>query len=218
MKTQSSKQGFVWGGLLILFGIMGLVEVYTNLTAWAWVAILALAGLGVFGAFLTERSDWGLLIPAYVMWAIASLVGLIELNALHDSFIPTFVLLVIALPFLIGYLRNRANWGLLIPFYVLLAVGVMVWLLERRILEDLMIPAYVMFVIAIPFYVVYGLNPRQWWPLIPAAIMTVIGLSFLVAEAMVGYVVPIVLILAGLWILLRQFIHRESPADKPKGS
>jgi hypothetical protein len=216
MKTESNKQGIVWGGFLILFGVLGLVEVYTDLTAWAWVAILAAAGLGIFGIYLTERSDWGLLIPAYVMEAIATLVALIELDALRDEFIATFVLTAIALPFLVGYWRNREQWGLLIPAYVLLAVGVMVGLLERGILNDLLVPAYVMFAIAIPFFVVYGRNPQQWWALIPGGIMAVIGLSFLIAEATIGYVVPIVLILAGIWILVRQNIHRESHADKPK--
>ena len=214
--TKSRKQGYIWGVLLILFGILGLVEVYTDLTAWAWVAILAAAGLGAFGVYLIDRSNWGLLIPTYVMWAIAGLVALIESNILRGDFIATFVLMTIALPFLVGYLRNREQWGLLIPAYVLLAVGVMVWLLERGVLGDLLIPAYVMFAIALPFFVVYGRNPQQWWALIPGGIMTAIGLAFLIAETAVGYVGPILLILAGVWILLRQFTHREPPADKRK--
>ena len=217
MKTKSNKHSLVWGSLLIFFGVVGLVEVYTDLTAWAWVAILAAAGLGIFGIYLTERSEWGLLIPAYVMGTIAALVALIELDVLRDDFIATFVLTVIALPFLVGFLRNREQWGLLIPAYVLLAVGVMVWLLERGVLTDLLVPAYVMFAIAIPFFVVYGRNPHQWWALIPGGIMAVIGLSFLIAEAMAGYAVPAVLILAGIWLLVRQFTHRETPADQPKG-
>ncbi len=46
--------------------------------------------------------------------------------------------------------------------------------------------------------------------------MTVIGLSFLIAEAMAGYVIPVVLILAGIWILVRQRVHSETPSDKLK--
>ncbi|MCP4418751.1 MAG: hypothetical protein GY805_19205 [Chloroflexi bacterium] len=216
MKAQSKNQGIVWGGLLIFFGIVGLIEMVTDLTAWAWVAGLTVAGLGIFGIYRANRSEWGLLIPAYVMWAVAALVALIELNILRGELIPLFVLTAVALPFLFGYLRNREQWGLLIPAYVLLAVGVMVWLIERGILNDLLIPAYVMFAIAIPFFVVYGRNSQHWWALIPGGIMTVIGLSFLIAETMAGYVVPAVLILAGIWILARQFIHRESPSDQLK--
>ena len=74
MKSQTRKQALVWGGLLILFGVITLLETFTDLTAWTWVALLAAAGLGVFAVYLTDRSDRGLLIPAYVLWAIAGLI------------------------------------------------------------------------------------------------------------------------------------------------
>ena len=69
-----------------------------------------------------------------------------------------------------------------------------------------------MFAIAIPFLVVFALNPKEWWPLIPGGIMAVIGLAFLVAEAAVEYIAPVVLVLAGIWILARQFIHKQPAA------
>jgi hypothetical protein len=138
------------------------------------------------------------------------------LNVLRDEFIATYVLAAIALPFLVAFLRDRSRWGLLIPAYVLLAVGVMVVLIEGGPLSDLLIPAYVLFAIAIPFFVVYARDPKQWWPLIPGGIMAVIGLSFLIAEAAVQYVGPAVLVLVGVWILVRQFTRREPTApDAP---
>ncbi|MCP5019870.1 MAG: hypothetical protein GY938_31985, partial [Ketobacter sp.] len=152
----------------------------TDLTAWVWIAILAIAGLGIFGIYLANRSEWWLLIPTYVMWAVAALVALIQLNILRGEFIAPFVLTAVALPFLFAYLRNREQWGLLIPAYVLLAVGVMVFLIGRGVLNDLMIPAYIMFTIAIPFFIVFGRNSQHWWALIPGGIMTVIGLAFLI--------------------------------------
>jgi len=216
MKSQARKQSLVWGGLLILFGVMALVETCTDLTAWVWVAVLAAAGLVIFGVYLTDRSQWGLLIPAYVLWAVAGLIALTTLNVLRDESVATYVLAAIALPFLVAFLRDRSRWGLLIPAYVLLAVGVMIGLLGVGVLSDLLIPAYVMFAIAIPFFVVYARDPKQWWPLIPGGVMAVIGLAFLVAEAAVQYVGPAVLILVGVWILVRQFARREPTApDAP---
>ena len=209
MKSQARRQGLVWGGLLIFFGVMALLEAYTDLSAWVWVAILAAAGLGVFGIYLTDRSQWGLLIPAYVLWAVALMVALITLNVLRDEFIATYVLATIALPFLVAFLHDRSQWGLLVPAYVLLAVGVMIGLIGRGVLSDLLIPSYVLFAIAIPFFVVYARDPKQWWPLIPGGIMAVIGLIFLIAEAAVQYVAPAVLVLVGVWILVRQFTRRE---------
>ena len=213
MESHTRKQSLIWGGLLIFFGLVWLVETYTDLSEWVWVAILVAAGLGVFGVYLTDPSEWGLLIPAYVLLAVAGLIGLITLNILRDQFVATYVLTAIALPFLVAFLRDREQWGLLIPAYVLLAVGVMVGLIGAGFLNDLLIPTYVMFAIAIPFLVVYARNPKQWWPLIPGGIMAVIGLSFLIAEAAVEYIVPVVLVLAGIWILVRQFIRRESTAS-----
>jgi hypothetical protein len=209
MKSQASRQGIVWGGLLILFGVVGLVATFADLTAWLWVAILAAAGLGVFGVYLTDRSEWGLLIPAYVLWVVALMVALITLNVVRDEFIATYVLAAIALPFLVVFVRDRESWWALIPAYVLLTVGIMVGLIEGGVLSDLLIPAYVMFAIAVPFIVVYARDPKEWWPLIPGGIMAVIGLAFLVAEAQVQYIGPAVLVLVGVWILVRQFTRRE---------
>jgi hypothetical protein len=212
MQSQNKRQALVWGGLLILFGVMGLVATLTDLSAWIWVIILALAALAVFGVYLTDRSEPTLLIPAYVLWAVAGLVALTTLNVLRDEFIAMYVLVAIALPFLVVFVRDRAQWWALIPAYVMLAVGLMVVLTASGILSELLIPAYVMFAIAIPFLAVYALNPKQWWPLIPGGIMAVIGLAFLVAEAALGYIAPAVLVLIGIWILVRQFIRKEPAA------
>ena len=210
--SQAGKKGLVWGGLLVALGVMLLIqEVYVDLTAWIWVAVLAAVGFGAFLIYLTDPSDWGMLIPAYVLWAIAGLIALIELNVLKYDWIALYVLTAIALPFLVGFLRDRNRWGLLIPAYVLLAVGLMVGLIGAGVLDDLLIPAYVMFGIAIPFLVVYLRNRAHWWALIPAGIMAVIGLSFLIAEEAAQYVMPVMVILAGIWVLARQFLVKESP-------
>jgi hypothetical protein len=209
MMTSSRKGALVGGGLLILFGVMSLVQVYIDLGAWVWVAALGLAGLAVFAIYFTDRSETWMLIPGYVLWAIAGLIALVMLNILREEAIAFYVLSAVGLPFLVVYLRDRANWWALIPAYVLFAVGLMVALIGTGILNDLLIPSYVMFAIAIPFFVVYISNSSNWWALIPAGIMTAIGLSFLIAEAAVQYVMPVILILAGGWILWRQFARQE---------
>ncbi len=265
MKLQSKNQALVWGSLLIIFGVVGLVESFTDLSTWAWVAILAATGLGIFGIYLRDRSEWWPLIPAYALWAVAGLLALVELNVLDGEFLAayvlsaialpflvvylqnraqwwslipayvllavaamillgetvllpatfeaTFVLTAIALPFLVVYLRNRAQWWPLIPAYVLLSIAVMIPLDELGVLNDFLVPAYVMFVIAIPFFIVYFRNPKQWWPLIPGGIMAAIGLSFLLAEAF-QYVFPALVILVGFWVLIRSFTRKEPLGDE----
>jgi hypothetical protein len=137
------------------------------------------------------------------------MLGLTEWHILPDAFVATYVLTAIALPFLVVFLRNRSNWWALIPCYVLLAIGIMVALIELRVLNDLLIPAYVLLAIAIPFFVVYARDPKQWWPLIPGGILALIGISFLVATTAVQYVGAVVLIIAGVVILVLQLVRRK---------
>ena len=205
------KQGLVWGGLLILLGMMSLGETFFNLSAWAWVAMLIVGGLGVYGLYSIDRTEKWMLVISYALLALASLVSLLTLNILQDPFIATFVLLAIALPFLMAFLQSkRTKWGLLIPFYILLSVGVMVPLIGFGVLEGVLIAAYVLFAIAIPFFVVYARNSRKWWALIPGGITSIIGLSFLIAENAIQFVAPIAMIIAGIWIAFRAISERKS--------
>lgn len=210
MKT-GTKQSLVWGGLLILFGVLALVETYTDLGPWIWIVVLTLAGLGVYGVYAMDRSEKWLLIVSYVLLVVAGLVTLITLNILRDEAIATYVLTAIAAPFLLIFLQSdRSKWGLLLPPYILIAVGVMVGLIGVGFLDDLLVPAYVLIVVSIPFFVVYARDTKKWWALIPGGITAIIGLSFLIAEAAVQFVVPAVLIIAGIWVLFRQFRNKEA--------
>ncbi len=209
MKSQT-KHGLVWGGLLILLGVLSLVETYTDLGPWVWIAVLAVVGLGVYGLYAMDRSQKWMLIVSYALLVIAGLVTLITLNVLRDEAIATYVLTAIAAPFLVAFLQDRTRRGLLIPAYILLAVGVMVGLIGIGLLNGLLVPAYVLIAVSIPFFVVYARNTKQWWVLIPGGITALVGLSFLIAEAAVRFVVPAVLILAGIWVLVRQFTHKEA--------
>jgi len=209
MKT-NSNQNLVWGGLLILLGVLSLMGSFVSFGPWVWVAVLAAAGLGVYVLYARERTEKWMMIPSYVLLVIAGLLALITLNILRDEAIATYVLWAVGAPFLYVFLQDKTNWGFLIPAYVLFAVGLMVGLIGLRILDDLLIPAYVMFAIALPFFYTYFRDTTQWWPLIPGGIMGVIGLSFLIAESAVQYIVPIALIIAGIWVLARQYLSKDS--------
>ena len=216
MESQSKRRSLVWGGYFVLFGLALLVQLFVELGPWVWTLILAAAGLGAFVVYRTDRADVALLIATYVMWVIALMVLLVTINVLQDGFIAFYALAAIALPFLRVYLRDRSERWPLIPFYVLLAIGVMVVLLDLDVLDDNLVPAYVMFVIAIPFYVVYSRDRTQWWPLIPAGIMTVIGLSFLLAGGGFQTILALVLVVVGVGILVRAL--RQRRVDGPAAS
>lgn len=215
MNKQSRNSGLVLGGLLIVFGVLALLETFTDLGAWVWVAVLAIGGLLVYGVYATDRAEKWLLIISYAMLVVAGLVTLVTLDLLQDAYVATYVLLAIAIPFLVAFLFDRTRWGLLIPFYVLLAIGVMVPLTELGILEDTLVAAYVLFAVAIPFFVVYLRNTRSWWALIVGGILSLVGLGFLIAEAAVEYIFAAVLIVVGIVIVIRQFTKGEEPPEEP---
>ena len=213
MNTKSRNQGFVLGGLLILFGVLALLENVTDFSIWIWVGVLVIGSLLVYAVYATDREEKWMLIISYAMLAVAGLLTLLELDVLKDALVATYVLLAIALPFLMAFLLNRTNWGLLIPAYVLFVIGVMIPLIEIGVLADFIIPAYILFAIAIPFFAVYLRNSSNWWALIPAGILSVIAASFLVAEAAVEYIIAVALIGGGILIVVRQFTRRDEIDD-----
>jgi hypothetical protein len=207
--NKQTKQSLVWGGLLILIGSMTFVETITYLGPWIWVAGLAAAGAGIYALYSTDKAEKWMLVVSYVLETVAALVALLTLKILPVTYIPTFVLLNIAIPLLVIYLQgDRKQWGLLIPIYILAAVAGMVPLIIKGFLDGVLIAAYVLFAVAIPFFVVYFRNSKNWWALIPGIITAIVGFSFLIAENRVKYVAPIGLIIAGIWLTARTFNQR----------
>jgi hypothetical protein len=209
-----------WAALIpayILWAVALLIALITlNILRDEAIAAFVLSAIALpfLVVFLRDRNQWWALIPTYVLLAVGSMVGLIGIGILRDEFIATYVLWAIALPFLVVFLSDTDQWWPLIPTYVLGAIGLMVGLIGVGLLRDLLIPAYVMFAIALPFFVVYVRDSKQWWALIPAGIMAAIGLSFFIAESAVSYVGPIVLIAAGVWVLARQVKSKEPSTEE----
>jgi len=159
--------------------------------------------------FLRDRRQWWALIPAYVMLVVAAIVFFAEGRGFPDYLVGTFVLFSIGLPFLAVFLRDRAHGWALIPAYVMFSIGLIIPLAELN-LDGNYVAAYVMFAIALPFWVVYARDRTQWWALIPGGIMVAIGGSLLLAEQLFRYLLPAAIIAAGLWILVRQFRGKDS--------
>lgn len=213
MKWGSVKQSIVLASSLMLVGILALIEVYIDLSPWVWVAAFAVAGVVAFVVYLTDRPNWSLLVSTYVMLAIAALIALSTLDMLRGEAVAVFALLVIAIPFLTVYLHDRSQWWALIPAYVMLAVASMIGLQEVGLLSEQLTGSYVLFCVAIPFFVVYARNPKQWWFLIPAGVLTIVGLSLLIAADVGTYIVPVILIAAGALIVVRML-----RGDRRRGS
>ena len=215
MKNTSTRQSVVLGGLLLLLGGLLLVQEFVELSEWVWIIALIGSGLAVYGIYAIAREETWMLIMSYVLLAIGVLILIATQDLLDGTLIATYVFVVIAIPFVYGYFRTgRENWGLLIPAYVMLVLAVFVPLVESETLQETTIPAFILFAVSLPFFAAFAANSSQRWALVVGGITALVGISLLFASGVAEYVLPIALILAGVWILVRQITRREpSSAD-----
>jgi hypothetical protein len=227
MLSRAVKQALIWGGVLILLGVLLLVNRSVALSPWVWASFLMGAGLGAFGLYLTDRSDGLVLLASYLLWAVAGLIALVPPGFLRDEAIACYVLLAIALPFLAIYSRDRARWWALIPAYPLLVVSGAIGLAKAGLFGDDLVSAFVVLAIAIPFFVIYARDRKRWWALIPGVVLAAVGLSIgswlpwhavrasLIAGDVVEYGAALVLLVAGAWILVRATAGRDPAGRDP---
>ena len=123
MESAAGRRRFVWGGLVILLGAMSVLQVLVGLNAWAWALVLTAGGLGVFAVYLTDRSDWGWLIPTYVLWVAAGLIALTELGILQDETLGGYVSLAVSIPFIVIHALKPTQTDALIIGLIAGAIG-----------------------------------------------------------------------------------------------
>ena len=170
-----------------------------------YIAVILMPGFAIpfLYVYFKNQQRWWALIPAYVFLLIGLLITSSEVLRLGDKAIAPGILGGIGLPFLYVYFRNRENWWALIPSYALLAIAAMIGLLEFRLLSGMAVPAFIMLVIAIPFFFVYFRDQEKRWALIPGGITALVGLGFLFGTDYGAYFTSAVLVLAGVWMLVQ---------------
>ena len=205
--TKWIESRLLWGLLLIVAGGLFLLQ---NLglfqaTGLVWAVLLGLGGVFFVSVFVQSREHWWSLIPGITLLAIALLIFL-------ESYFPRVtdiwgggvILGGIGLAFLAVYLANRTNWWALIPMGVMLTLAGVTVLDEITSLDT----GGVFFLGLGATFALVALLPAEGtemrWAWIPAGIMLVMGLFISVqAASLFGYVGPVILILAGLFFILR---------------
>ncbi|MBN2043571.1 MAG: hypothetical protein JW757_01020 [Anaerolineales bacterium] len=183
MVSRENKRDIGWGILLITFGIVALLNLFVSISDWMIVLILAGGGLVNLALFLTDRKDWVLLIPAYILLSAALITAIVSLDLLRGTIIAPAVLMLVALPFFVVFLFNpKENWWALIPSWVMVSIGLMVFLLGLNLLPGGVVPLYILGSIALPFLVVFFLNRDNWWALIPAWSLLAIGMMIFLID------------------------------------
>lgn len=211
MKILESR--ILWGGLLILAGILFLVQ---NLGIFRvgdlfWVALLALAGVFFLSIFLQNKSNWWPLIPGLTLFSVGSIVLLNWVSPdFGERWSGSIILAGIGLSFALVYLIARQNWWAIIPAGVLFTLAVIAGLEEY--FPALGTAGLFFLGLGLTFALVALLpNPQgdMRWAWIPGGILLLIGSIFFVAgENLLVYVWPIILIVAGGWFIIRAIRNR----------
>jgi hypothetical protein len=167
-----------WGWLFpagVFGGLALVITLATNNVDSAAVASPLFIGLLIpfAAAYLTDRTrNWWALIPGGVMLFLALTTLLVD-NA-GGQWVGVMFLLMFAIAFLVVYLTNRTRtWALLVAYIF----GVLSLAPMLAAIGDMAgyFGSVLMFAIALPFFIVYFRTPDNWWAIIPAGALSVVG-------------------------------------------
>ena len=226
-------------GVLLLLDLLGILDS----AALVWPLIFAAAGAAFLTLFFRSRDNWWAAIPGSVFLGLAAVVLITQLWPGPGTYwAGAFLFLFMGAGFGAVYVRESANWWALIPCGVMLTLSLVVAL--PPVWEGMPVAAVLFLGLAATFAVL-SLVPvrperrpgqpetvpaqpgaaepaRMKWPLIPAAVLAVLGLIFaLQATALLAaseYFVPVLLLLAGAGLLVYAYRHRAGGHRKAHGA
>lgn len=215
------NSSLIWGGLLIVLGLLILVENLDLLGDWDapfWSLILGAIGLIFLTTYLRDRKQWWALIPGLVILAIAVAVFFAEQDLVADYLVATIILAGVGLPFLMIFLADRQHWWALIPAMTMLGITAGVFLEGIGAIGEPAVGGLAVGGISLGFVSIYLIDRKQWWALIPGSIMGIVAFFLLLAAA-ARFIWPAALILLGLLLLrgsLRGGRRAAPPARAPE--
>ncbi len=156
------------------------------------------------------RLIWGVALIAIGAFFLAQQLGL--LGAVQVSFW-AFAFGLLGLMFLGAFISDRRQWWALIPGFILLGAVMLIVNDQNEFVAAQQAGALFLFSIGLPFLLIYLVDRRQWWALIPGGVLTVIALiTFLSGRVLSGQAIAAIM-LFGLAIVfgLVRFVTRSSP-------
>lgn len=216
-----------WGLLLIAAGVIFLLQnmgFYLNLGPLVAVFLFSAGGLIFLFTFLTNfRERWWAAIPGTTLLGLAATV-------LFDNYAPAFLaglggpffLASIGIGFALVYLSDLNKWWALIPGGVMVTLGTVAAVDELRFLR--IDSGGIFFVgLGVTFLAVALLTgqrgERQSWALIPAAVLTLMGIF--IGTPWLGTLAnlwPVALIVVGIIWVVRASAQRDkqiTSQDRP---
>jgi hypothetical protein len=202
---------YIFGGLLILFGAVFLLDnlnVIKNVSDVFFGLLFAVGGAFFLYIYLSENKQWWALIPGFVLLGLGALIGLDALlPSWGDDIGGTLFLASVSLPFWIIYLRFRGDfWWALIPAGVMLTVALIAGV-EAFVPGMDLGGTLLFFGMGLTFFLIGVISTpagQMRWAYIPAAILTLMGFIVLAIEFESGAVFAAsALILVGVYQIYR---------------
>jgi len=206
MKNDQSR--LIWGGILILAGILFLLQelnILGNASQYLWLIFMA-AGAAVFiWIYFTKKEQWWAIIPGLTLLGL-SLSGLDSLLNFYpgSNWTGAIFLGCIGLAFWLIYLRRQDQWWAIIPG------GVLITLAAVAGLEKVLYWSGGIFFLGLAAtFALVGILPNQLdtrWAFIPAAILAVLGVvSFAPLKSVMVVIWPVAFIALGVYIIFRSW-------------
>ena len=207
MKKDLSR--LVWGGVLILAGILFLLQemrILGNAFQFLWLLIMAAGSVVFLWIYFSRKDQWWAIIPGLVLLglAVSVLDGLLNILPGMD-WTGAIFLGCIGLAFWFVYLRRQDQWWAVIPG------GVMLTLAAVTALDNFFDWGEAVFFLGLAAtFLLVAVLPNSGqdtrWAFIPAAILGIIGFTiFAPIKNVMLFLWPVLLIAIGVFILFRNW-------------
>jgi hypothetical protein len=196
-------------GVLYFLENLGLLQVGGSVVP----LIFAFGGLSFLYVFLTSHTSWWAIIPASALLGLAALIAWEQFGPdSAESWGPALFLAALSVSFWVVYLGNRDAWWATIPGGVLLTLALVVGL--SPVLEGTTGVGGVFFLGLAATFLVLSLvstsEGRLRWALIPAGVMSLLGLFLILAAlGLAVYGGPALLMLVGAYFIARSLVTRR---------
>ncbi|MBT2248397.1 hypothetical protein JHV56_06775 [Arthrobacter sp. BHU FT2] len=226
---KSANASIIAGIVLMMLGVLLLLDRAGVLESGAIVAPLVFAAAGVLflSVFVRRREHWWAAIPGSVFLGLAAVVTVSQLTGSGAA--AAFLFLFMAAGFAAVYVRVPDNWWALIPAGVMATLAVIVSLppsfqgtpTAAVLFLGLAATFGVLSVVPVSTGETSGGKARLRWPLIPAAVLAVLGVIMALQASAVlipmDFAVPAVMILAGVALVVYAFLARTGRHRKVHG-
>lgn len=204
------------GALLVLVGgltllqSLNLITLQGNLWLFFFGALFAMGGLAFIFVLFSNRESWWAAIPGIILLSLGLMMILMSLFPGFEPYGGTFFLAGIGAAFWVVYFTNRTNWWAIIPGGTLLTLA----LISIPKLSDGLETGGIFFLgLAATFALLAFLPSRDQklnWAWIPAAVLFIMGaVMALSAGGVAGYIWPVALICAGIFLLVRALLPKR---------